>query len=162
MKLESPGELEKGFCPDSRDRGCVTLRGGGPTFLALLPFPTEDQRLRRGGTGCLSEEGSPFLERRSPNRIWQQCREGGRKPGWVWVLDGGKQPCLGLKLSHFWGKYLSPCFSPRHVNLSLNTCSVCSSFSDTNSQGGDSVKPPRVGGDRNKTTAPAQPSSLEP
>lgn len=58
-------------------------------------------------------------EGRPPNRKWRQCREGGRKPGWVWDLDGGKQPCLGLKLPHFWGEYLSLCFSPRDVNLFL-------------------------------------------
>lgn len=65
LKLESPGVVEKGMCPASRGREHTALSGGGPNFrtlLALLPLPTEDQRLRKGGIGCISEEGNTCLK----------------------------------------------------------------------------------------------------
>lgn len=68
----------------------VALWSCRQTFAALLALFTEDWRLRKGGGGCI-------LEGR-PNRKWLYYWEGGRKPGRIWGLEGGKQPCLGLKL----------------------------------------------------------------
>lgn len=142
------------LCPASGARKHVALWSCGQTFaalLALLALFTEDWRLRKGGAGCILEG--------SPNRKWLHYWEGGRKPGRIWNLEGGKQPWLGPQVAYFWGGYV---FLLGLLLSSLSTHLACSSFQsrlDMLPPWKWVCTPPGVREDRGKSPDPAQPFS---
>lgn len=83
-----------GVCSARGDREHGALGVGDPPSLPFLRFPQRTRGSEREELGVIVEGGKPFPEGRSPNRRWRQCREGGRKPGLVWVPDGEKRAAL--------------------------------------------------------------------
>lgn len=93
----------EGLCIASRHRARVVLRGEEPTppaRLTFLPLPTEDRRLGKGGTGCTSEEGSPFLKGHLPRDSGGGTeREVGRRAGDGFWIVGSSQVWASICLT---------------------------------------------------------------